>query len=77
MKTSVISRVIEEAKRGALYVPRVVYARAGGTALGPPPSDHRRWVYLSVFGRQPFKRFDHGGWLYLNASWIRRFWSGA
>jgi hypothetical protein len=29
-----------------------------------------RWIYLDVFGWLPFDWFKHGGWFYLNGSWL-------
>ena len=35
------------------------------------------WWYVAYGGYQPFKRFDHGGWICLRLGWLRRFWNGA
>ena len=32
-----------------------------------------RWLYLSFRSWQPFRRFGHGGWIFLSLPWLWRF----
>jgi hypothetical protein len=31
------------------------------------------WWYVSIYGRRPFRFLMHGGWVFLNWSWLKRF----
>lgn len=35
----------------------------------------KKWIYIDIFGWQPFGFYQHSGWFYLNKSWVARYLS--